>query len=148
MTPAPIQLPRKLLQQLLHQAQATPDLEICGLIGLDETDQQLYGYPIDNSDPTPQSRYQLDSQQHIAAMTTMRELGQRLFAIYHSHPSAPAEPSAADIAQASYPDALQLIISLNTRGVLALRAFSITEQTVHEHRLELVEQRGQSITVA
>jgi len=55
----------------------------------------------------------------------MRERGEELFAIFHSHPAAPAEPSALDMAQAGYPDALYLIVSLGTCGVLELRGFRI-----------------------
>ena len=61
----------------------------------------------------------------IEAMRQMREQGETLFAIYHSHPHAPAEPSHLDIEQANYPEALYLIISLNTKGVLELRAFTL-----------------------
>jgi proteasome lid subunit RPN8/RPN11 len=72
-------------------------------------------------------------------MKQIRDKQQNLFAIYHSHPTAPAIPSATDIEQASYPDAVHLIISLNTKGVLELRAFRINEQQVTELGLSLVE---------
>ena len=55
----------------------------------------------------------------------MRDNGEELKAIYHSHPEAPAQPSLDDIRQHEYPDVLYLIVSLATRGVLDLRGFRI-----------------------
>ncbi len=65
----------------------------------------------------------MEPQSQIDAMRTMRESGEKLFAIYHSHPHAPASPSPLDRDEAAYPDALYLIISLNTEGVLELSGF-------------------------
>ena len=72
-------------------------------------------------------------------MKQMRDKGETLFAIYHSHPNAPAVPSSADIEHAAYPEALHLIISLNTKGVLELRAFKISGKSLHEMALNLIE---------
>ncbi len=132
-------LPRKLTNQLLHLAQLSPDREICGLVGADSHGVPVSCYPVDNIADTPDRRFQLDSRQQITAMKHMREQQQSLFAIYHSHPSAPAVPSVTDIEQAAYPDALHLIISLNTKGVLELRAFHIANQQVKELNLSLTE---------
>ena len=134
-----IQLPRKLTLQLLHLAQSSPDQEICGLLGANSQGLAVNCYPVSNQAKQPNNRYQLDEQQQIAAFKLMRERQENLFAIYHSHPSAPAEPSATDIELASYPDAAHLIISLNTKGVLEIRAFRIAEHKVAELGLSLIE---------
>lgn len=139
MTTDEICLPRKLTNRLLHLAQISPDNEICGLIGADVNGKPTSCYPIANSADTPRNRFLLDAGQQIAAMKQMRVKDERLFAIYHSHPSAPAIPSTTDIEQASYPEALHLIISLNTKGVLELRAFKIAGKTVEEFPLSLIE---------
>ena len=139
MNPTEISLPRKLTNQLLHQAQISPDVEICGLIGANAHGQPCTCYPITNSADTPQQRFLLDASQQIAAMKQIRDKGETLFAIYHSHPKTPAIPSAFDIEQAVYPEALHFIISLNTKGVLELRAFRIAEKRIHELSLNLIE---------
>jgi proteasome lid subunit RPN8/RPN11 len=72
-------------------------------------------------------------------MANMRDQGEELFAIYHSHPTAPAEPSAIDLELAAYPDALYLIISLNTKGILEMRGFRIEQKTAREIALALSE---------
>lgn len=134
-----IRLPRKLTNRLLHLAQQSPDSEICGLIGSNAEGQAINCYPIANSSEFPQNRFLLDASQQIAAMKQMRERNESLFAIYHSHPHAPAVPSHSDVEQAVYPDALHLIISLDTKGILELRCFQIQDGCVNERALELVE---------
>ncbi|WP_306304449.1 M67 family metallopeptidase [Methylogaea oryzae] len=97
-------------------------------------------YPVANAAGDPATRFQLDPQGQIAAMRAMREKGEALFAIFHSHPTAPALPSAEDAAQAAYPEALYLIISLNTKGVLELRGFRLQGQGFGEVELLLAEE--------
>ena len=136
MTPEEIQIPRKITTQLLHLAQISPEFEICGLIG-SRNGLPSTCYPITNRAEQPQQRFLLDAAEQIAAMTGMRESGEALFAIYHSHPTAPAQPSAADLAMAAYPDALYLIISLNTKGILEMRGFKIDAESATEIPLVL-----------
>jgi proteasome lid subunit RPN8/RPN11 len=68
----------------------------------------------------------LDARGQIAAMHPMREYGESLFAIFHSDPTSPAEPSPRDLAEAAYPEALYLITSLNLSGLLVMRGFRLT----------------------
>ncbi len=131
-----VYLPRKITQQLLHLAQTSPDREICGLVGA-KNGIPAHCYPVDNIATQPDIRFQLDPKQQITALKTMRERGESLFAIYHSHPNAPAIPSATDLAQASYPDAIYLIISLNTQGVLELRAYHLEQGDYNELNLSM-----------
>lgn len=117
-----IQLPRKLTNQLLHLAQISSELEVCGLIGARHGIPTAC-YPVKNVAPSPAIRYELDPREQVEAMRHMRECNEELFAIYHSHPQGPAEPSAIDLASVNYPAVLYLIISLNTKGVLEMRGF-------------------------
>lgn len=133
-------LPRSLVNRLLHEAQLKAEFEICGLIGARDG-QPLHVYPIKNIAPDPKTRFQMDPEQQIAAMQTLRERGETLFAIYHSHPTAPASPSEEDLQQAAYPEALYLIISLNTKGVLEMRGFCQTDQGMKEVVLSLEDPK-------
>ena len=126
-----IQIPRKLTSQLLHLAQISPNFEVCGLIG-SKHGLPTHCYPIKNAAEHPQQRFLLDAGQQISAMTKMRELGEDLFAIYHSHPTAPALPSTNDLQMDAYPDAIYLIISLNTKGILEMSGFKIHQKTALE----------------
>ena len=126
-----IQLPLKIIQQLLHHAQSSIDSEVCGLIGAKDGQVQSC-YPVKNSDANPQCKFTLDAAEQINVFKTLREKGEQLFAIYHSHPQSEAYPSAADLALVNYPDVLYLIISLNTKGVLELRGFYLVNNQVEE----------------
>ena len=134
-----IQLSRKLTNQLLHLAQLSPDLEVCGLIG-GKNGLPTHCYPVKNTAENPQQRFLLDAGEQISAMAKMREQGEELFAIYHSHPAAPAQPSTTDLEMSAYPEALYLIISLNTKGILEMRCFRINQKTALEIPLTLSDE--------
>ncbi len=79
----------------------------------------------------------MDPRDQIEAMRDMREHNEELFGIYHSHPHSPAEPSATDLEQAEYPEALYIIVSLNTKGVLEMRGFRLKEGKAKQVQLEI-----------
>ena len=131
-------LPRALVQDLFHHAQSAPDAEVCGLIAQTKS-QQLRRLKIRNVVSDPSRLFRMDEAEQVAAMQAMRQAEETLFAIYHSHPSAPAVPSARDLEEIGYPDAWQLIISLNTKGVLELRAWRLENGEARETLLRIIE---------
>jgi len=69
-----IQLPRPLVNTLLHQAQISPEREICGLIGaLNGTPVSVY--PVANVADHPDMLFRMAPQEQIAAMRRLREAG-------------------------------------------------------------------------
>lgn len=133
-----LRLPRRIVNQLLDHARASTGQEVCGLISA-RAGGASRSIPVANTASYPEYRYRMDPAGQIAALRQMRDAGEELLAIYHSHPSSPAAPSATDIAEAGYPDAVYLIISLNTKGVLEMRGFRIRENGVTEVALEIEE---------
>lgn len=131
-----ITLPRTLVNQLLQQAQSSPENEICGLIAA--KDQRLRIIPVNNVATNPQHLFELDPKTLIDAIRDIREADEQLFAIYHSHPQGTAVPSALDSQQAEYPEALYLIIALGTKGVLELRGYWLVDQMLQSVDLEIV----------
>ena len=117
-----LQMSRPLATRLLFEAQKQPDREVCGLLSARDG-QPCELYPVANVAADPAQRFEMDAGEQIRAMKTMRERGEQLLAIYHSHPSTPPEPSVHDLDGLGYPDALYLIISLNIKGVLEMRAW-------------------------
>ena len=135
---AALRLPRHIVNALLDHARAHPGEEICGLISArDGLARRVM--PVPNVAQRPAYRYAMDPAGQIAALRAMREAGEELLAIYHSHPASPAAPSTIDIAEAGYPDAVYLIISLTTKGVLEMRGFRIRGEGVREVALEIQE---------
>lgn len=121
-----VSLPRTVINQILSHAQHSPEAEVCGLIAR-RSDGSLELYPVANVAAEPEKLFAMDPQQQIDAMRRMRESDEELFAIYHSHPHAAAEPSLRDLQEAAYPEALYLIISLNTKGVLEMRGYCLAQ---------------------
>lgn len=119
-----VELPRSLVNQILQHTLASPEREVCGLIGAKEETPYRW-YAVANVATAPQVRFQMEPAGLVDALRQIRDNGETLFAIVHSHPHAPAEPSAIDLAEAAYPEALYLVISLDTKGVLEMRAFRL-----------------------
>ncbi|HCT98734.1 MAG TPA: hypothetical protein DF614_01240 [Methylococcaceae bacterium] len=133
---ASITLSRRLASQLLHLAQISPDAEVCGIVS-QKNQQPQRCYPIKNIASNPATAFLFDPAEHISTMKTLRERGEEILAIYHSHPSAPATPSALDVANVADENVLHFIISLSTKGILELRAFNIAQNQATELRITL-----------
>ncbi len=74
-------------------------------------------------------RYELDPTVHIDARRAARLRGLSVLGFYHSHPHSSPEPSPVDIAEASYPDSLYLIVGLgrdHVEGAAEVRLFRLT----------------------
>ena len=115
-------LPRNLVNQILTHAQQHEHTESCGLISAAGGSPAHY-YAVKNIASDPSTRFEMEPKQQIAAMKHMREHNEDLLAIVHSHPQSPPVPSANDMQDAGYPEAYYIIVSLNTRGVLEMRAY-------------------------
>lgn len=124
--PAVLTLPDDLCRTLIDEAVLAGNREICGFLArADETAGPLSHYVVSNRAPTPASRFDMDAAEQIAVFKTMRERGEQLVAIYHSHPTSPAVPSAHDLAGHSYPAACALIVSPQAAVELRLRAWAL-----------------------
>jgi proteasome lid subunit RPN8/RPN11 len=77
-----------------------------------------------NVHPTPTTRYVIDPREQLKAFRSIDAAGEELIAIYHSHPVSQPYPSPTDRAEAHYPDALYVVVSLRT-GEPEIRAFRI-----------------------
>lgn len=133
-----VQIDRTIINQLLSHALHAPEQEVCGLIGA-HAGKPRQVYPVKNVAAEADHLFAMDPQQQIDALRRMRENGETLFAIYHSHPHAPAAPSILDLQQATYPEALYLIVSLNTKGVLEMQGYRLRGQRMEPVELEMIE---------
>ena len=115
---------------MLKQLQTDYPMEACGLLaGSDYLATRLYA--IDNILHSP-TTYEMDPRQQVKALLEIEALGERLLAIYHSHPQGPQTPSATDVAQAYYPEAIQIIVSLEEPAWPVVRAFTVRDGRVDE----------------
>jgi proteasome lid subunit RPN8/RPN11 len=112
-------VPRSIRDEIMiHLLEATPN-EGVGLLAVgapfrDDDDlsaiEAVRFFPGTNIDRSP-ARYTMAPDEVVLALREMRDAGLRLGGIVHSHLRGPATPSATDIREANYPDALMMIVS-------------------------------------
>jgi len=120
-----------------HASQTAPD-ECCGLIGSANGAKSNSIYQLRNVGPDPERAYEAAPEELFAAQRQMRERGEDLLAIYHSHPrSNNPTPSETDVRLAYYPAATYLIIGLGGEQPV-VQAFLISEQQQHWEQVEYV----------
>ena len=111
-----------------HALLARPS-ECCGLLsGVNGLITDIH--PLRNDADKPETRYFATPGELFAAMRRIREAGQKLLGVYHSHPRTLAYPSASDVEMAFYPEALYFIISLEPQ--VDLRAFRIEDARIED----------------
>ena len=112
--PKSIKIPVLLKARILEQALSRPVEEVCGLAG-GTGDLVNHIYPVTNIATDPKHQFLMAPEEQFETMRRIRESGEEMIGIYHSHPETPAEPSATDLEMAAYPDVFYLIVSLRVK---------------------------------
>jgi proteasome lid subunit RPN8/RPN11 len=124
------------LEKIFAYAREADPAECCGLIGGTGDGKARSIYSLRNVAADKIVSYEAAPEDLFAAQRQMRERGEELLAIYHSHPrSAEPTPSETDIRLAYYPRAVYFIVGLAGPQPV-IRAFRISER---EERWEEVE---------
>jgi proteasome lid subunit RPN8/RPN11 len=110
MLKAEISVHRGVLEAVLARALDARPLECCGVL-LGKDGEVVEAVSTGNLAESP-NRFLIDPRDHINARRAARDRGLAVVGFYHSHPGSTAEPSATDLAEASYPDHLYLIVGL------------------------------------
>jgi [CysO sulfur-carrier protein]-S-L-cysteine hydrolase len=114
-------------REIISHARESAPRECCGLIGGTSEGSALNIYRMRNAAADPLVTYEAAPEDLFAAQRSMRERGEQLLAIYHSHPRADTPvPSATDVRLAYYPSAVYFIVGLGGEQP-NLRAFRISE---------------------
>jgi proteasome lid subunit RPN8/RPN11 len=123
---------REALEGVVAHARGEAPAECCGiLIGRNASIDEAVRAR--NIAPGP-TRFLIDPKDHIDARRAARHRGLEVLGFYHSHPHSPAWPSPSDVAEAAYPDAVHLIVSLEG-GAADARLFRIASGSATELRL-------------
>lgn len=118
-----------------YARRAVPN-ECCGLVGGTDSGLAQTIYPLGNVAADALAAYEAAPEDLFAAQRLMRDRGEKLLAIYHSHPrSSDPAPSETDVRLAYYPAAVYFIVGLGGDEP-CLRAFRISER---EGRWETAE---------
>jgi proteasome lid subunit RPN8/RPN11 len=140
--PQSITLKREHLDAMVAHAREAAPAECCGLIGGSTESRASTIYRLRNITSQPEFAYEAAPEELFAAQRVMRERGEQLLAIYHSHPRAimPA-PSETDVRLAYYPSATYLIVGLaGSQPVVKAFRISEREQTWQPVEYEIADE--------
>lgn len=102
-----LRIPAAMREKMLaHLATCLPE-EGCGMLGGLECACSLHVSV--RNELRSQTAFRMDPREQLQAFLQIENLGLELIAIYHSHPSGPQVPSAADVAEFAYPGVISLI---------------------------------------
>ncbi|HVF68617.1 MAG TPA: M67 family metallopeptidase [Pyrinomonadaceae bacterium] len=133
-----LKLRRALAEEMFAHARACAPEECCGLLG--GVGREVASvYPLTNVAREPSRTYEAAPRELFGAQRLMRERGETLLSIYHSHPrSRDPEPSPTDVRLAFYPAAVYFIIGFDEQRECVLRAFRVYEREGRWERAEFL----------
>ena len=121
-------LSRTLYEDILTHCRSAYPKEACGVLaGQDGVVAQVY--PMTNVDDSPIG-YSLNPAEQLAVEKQMRQRGQRMIGIYHSHTASEAYPSSVDVSLAISSDVSYVLISLKNRSRPEFKSYRIDGATV------------------
>ncbi len=120
-----------ILDEVIEHAKACYPREGCGLLTATRF------IPVANIAPGA-TEFEMDPAELIPALRDLRDAGQELTGIYHSHPHGPARLSKTDIDRAYYPEAAYLIVSLAEPECPRVAAFRIANGEALEIELHAI----------
>ena len=116
--------------RILSSAREADHAECCGLVGGSPSGQASSLYPLRNIAGEKFVSYEAAPEELFAAQRQMRERGEELIAIYHSHAAfAEPAPSETDVRLAYYPNAVYLIVG-RAGPKPVVRAFRISAEGI------------------
>lgn len=124
-------IPQALFDEMLAHLRGDLSEERCGLLA-GEAGRATRVLPAPNALRSPVA-YRMDGPEFIAAIVACDF---EPLAIYHSHVAGPPIPSATDVAEATYPDSIYVIVSFHTEPP-SVRAFRIVAGLVTDVAIEV-----------
>ena len=132
-----LQIPSAIYDAMVSHAQQHMPLEACGyLAGLPPVATSFI--PMTNIDKSPE-HFTFDPKEQFAAIKQVRQSGESLLAVYHSHPETPARLSAEDVRLFNDPNIIYVIVSLSAE-IPEVNAYTVRkhEDVVEISRVDIV----------
>jgi proteasome lid subunit RPN8/RPN11 len=124
---------------MLKQAQAELPNECCGVLGGVRDGEVLRvasWHPLVNEAASP-VEYRSEPRSMFEAIKAMRQVGQEIVAIYHSHPTSAPAPSQTDLERHYSTDVVHFIIGLEGSEP-SMRGWWLTETEFEEAAWQIV----------
>jgi len=116
-----VQLPQHIYDEIIAHAREGKPEEICGIL----RGRGMVAYELFRGRNVARERienYEVD-EQTLLLQFKFENSGDEMMGVYHSHPVSVAYPSATDAWNATYPDSIYLICSLEYDDAPVIRAF-------------------------
>ena len=117
-----------------HSIREFPN-EACGILAGNHGRAEKV-YEMTNIEKSPRIFF-MDASEQLKVTKEIRNKGQEMVGIYHSHVASEAYPSSHDVELALYPEVSYVIISLRNREDPSTRSFKIVEGKVSEEELKI-----------
>jgi len=132
-----MRIPQQMIDEMIAHAEEDLPNECCGMIGGSDGIAETL-YRARNEFATPYS-YKIDSNdQYRITEKEMRDRGEELLAIYHSHTRSAAYPSQTDLNEAAkWPEPVYLIVSLEDRGAPVVKGFWLKDERIADAEFEV-----------
>jgi proteasome lid subunit RPN8/RPN11 len=144
-----VRLPRAVAEAIVRHARADRPNEACGLVigtahAADGGAARRY-VPCRNGAASP-SRYVVHRDDLLAVLAEIDSTGQELWGVVHSHVRTPAVPSPTDIAEAAWPAAVYVLVTLaEGPDEASLRAWQIIDGAASELPLAVVDDGAEGV---
>lgn len=118
-----LRISKALYDEVIAHCRRHDPKEACGILaGQAETVSQVY--PMTNVEDSPIG-YAMDPKEQLVVEKQMRQRGQQMVGIYHSHTATAAYPSPVDVGLAVSPDVSYVVVSLKDRGHPDVKSYRI-----------------------
>ena len=130
-----IYIAKNLFERMIEHSKREFPNEACGILS-GSTERVNKVYEMTNVEKSPQTFF-MDAREQLKVMKEIRNEGQKMIGIYHSHVASPAFPSDHDVELALYPEVSYVIISIKDRENPSVRSFKIVEGKIREEELKI-----------
>ena len=132
-----LRMSSQLREQVISHCRSRYPKEACGLFaGQDGTAEQVYF--MRNIEDSPIG-YSMDPREQLQVEKQMRQNGQKLVGIFHSHTASAAYPSSVDVTLALSPDVSYVLVSLTDQANPDFRSYRIDGSRVTEEPVRAIE---------
>lgn len=131
-----LRIARGLYEQLIAHCRDRYPKEACGYLAADAGGTVVTIYPMTNVEDSPIG-YAMDPREQLQAEKRMRQRGERLVGIYHSHTASAASPSSVDVSLAISPDVSYVVVSLQDHAQPVVKSYRIAGVRVTEEPVRI-----------
>lgn len=130
-----LRIQQNVVKDIIAHVRREAPIEACGYLA-EKDGIVIRHYELTNMDVS-EVHFTMNPVEQFAAVRSMRVAECNLRAVYHSHPSTPARPSAEDIRLAYDVDLSYVIVSLLDNNV---KSFKVKNAALENEEIEIIDK--------